>query len=112
MITVWYRGRARIFDDDEEAEEWVKEIDMAKKDKRTARPQKGREPVAEPEVEAEDVDYAPPGQCSDCGVTVEENNLGGYSVTHPSRMGNPISASVQDADEADAWLERVHAEEA
>ncbi len=71
-----------------------------------------RESVLAPSGDYSLVTLTPPDSCDDsCGVAVEENNKGGFNVTHRSRGGNLISGSFRPGESPTAWLERVHGEE-
>jgi hypothetical protein len=109
--TIWYRGKAWAFDDEDEAATQLKEIDMAKAQKRTP---KGPAPAAarkEAPAEAREFSLAIPATCEQCDIATGENNTGGFYVTHKSRGGNPISGSFRPHENPAAWLERVHREE-
>lgn len=108
--TIWYQGKSRQFDDEDEAVAWMKEIDMAKAQKRAPRYPKAPPPVDRKDPPAE-IKVSVPAACKHCGVTTGQNNTGGFYVTHRSRGGNLISGSFRPGEDPTAWLERVHGEE-
>ena len=109
--TVWHRGKARTFKDDQAAEPWLEEIKMAKVQKRTPKAPDEATAEAAPKNPTAQFRVSVPAACKNCGVTCGENNTGGFYVTHRSRGGNLISGSFRPGEDATAWLERVHGEE-
>ena len=84
---------------------------MATKQKREpkAPPQVGR-PKVEP-VPVVPVTPAAITVCANCDITIEDSNSGGILVSHPSRLGSPVSGSFQPGENYGPWLEAVHAQE-
>lgn len=112
MMEVWHRGKVRTFDDDDEAQAWIKEIEMAREQKRKPKVTVERKVEAVPiEESPPEVKLAVPDCCKGCEVTSEDGNAGDLLVSHPSRMGNVVTGSFQPGDDTAAWLETVHAQE-